>query len=146
MKKVIALLGLAALTLALTAVGMASAVKSSALSAALSAGQEVPKVAVKAPNARGTFTGSLAANGTLSWRLTFRGLTGRADAAHIHLGKAGKAGPVAAALCGPCRSGQLGRVKVNAAQARAIRTKGAYVNVHTKKNPNGEIRGQIALR
>ena len=36
-----------------------------------------------------------------AWRLTFHGLTGKAIAAHIHMGKAGKAGPIAVALCGP---------------------------------------------
>jgi CHRD domain-containing protein len=103
----------------------------------------VPKLAVKAPGARGSFSATLMDDGTVRYTLSFRGLTGAAQAAHIHLGRPGKAGPVAAALCGPCRSGRSGSVSVTAAQVRAIRNGGAYVNVHTAKNPNGEIRGQI---
>ena len=90
----------------------------------------------------GRFTGTLTGR-SLKWKLTFRNLTGPAAAAHIHLGKRGTAGPVAVSLCGPCHSGVHGKTKVSAKVARALKTRGAYVNVHTAKNPNGEIRGQI---
>lgn len=118
-----------------------------ALKSALGAGKEVPKPTGVGPNAGGAFAGGLTrkgAAGTLAWRLTFRGLTGSAAAAHVHFGKPGKAGPVAVALCGPCRSGAKGSVKVNARTVNALLRGGAYVNVHTAKNPAGEIRGQIA--
>ena len=62
------------------------------------------------------------------------------------MGKAGKAGPIAVALCGPCRSGQRGTAKVNARTVTALwraLTDLAYVNVHTPKNAAGEIRGQV---
>lgn len=117
-----------------------------ALTAALSAGQEVPKPKGVSASARGTFAAGLTrkgTGGTLSWRLSFRGLTGRALAAHIHLGKLGKAGPVAVALCGPCRSGVRGSAKVKARTVAAFLNRTAYVNVHTAKNPAGEIRGQL---
>ena len=49
-------------------------------------------------------------------------------------------------LCGNvCKSPKSGRATLTAAQLKAIRSGGAYVNVHTTKNPNGEIRGQIAV-
>ena len=73
----------------------------------------------------------------------FARLTGRAVAAHIHIGRAGRAGPVAVALCGPCRSGQRGTRAVNAATLAALEAGRAYVNVHTARNPAGEIRGQL---
>jgi len=112
------------------------------LAALLNAGQEVPKQAVKAPGATGAFTATL--DGTkLTWSLAFRKLTGPASAAHIHLGRPGKAGPVAVPLCGPCTSGIKGTAALSPAQAAAVLGGGAYVNVHTAKNPNGEIRGQI---
>lgn len=52
------------------------------------------------------------------------------------------AGPVVVALCGPCRNGQNGRRVVDDELANRLRT-GFYVNVHTAKNPAGEIRGQL---
>lgn len=95
-----------------------------------------------APNAKGAFTATV--NGTkVTWKLTFSGLTGPALAAHIHKGKAGVAGPVVVPLCGPCKSGQSGTAPVSAAVAKQLASGGFYVNVHTKRNPNGEIRGQL---
>jgi hypothetical protein len=116
------------------------------LTASLAAAKEVPKPTGVRSNARGTFSAGLTrtgTRGTLSWRLTFRGLTGAAGAAHIHLAKPGVAGPVAVALCGPCRSGVRGTAKLKARTLTALLAGRAYVNVHTTKNPAGEIRGQI---
>ena len=50
---------------------------------------------------------------------------------------------VAVALCGPCRNGQRGTANLTAANLAALAAGRAYVNVHTPKNPAGEIRGQI---
>ena len=47
------------------------------------------------------------------------------------------------ALCGPCKSGKRGTATITHAQLRTIEAGRAYVNVHTKKNAAGEIRGQI---
>jgi hypothetical protein len=116
------------------------------LTASLGAAKEVPKPKGVGGNARGTFTAGLTrkgTGGTLSWRLTFAGLTGAAGAAHIHLAKAGVAGPVAVALCGPCRSGVRGTAKLKARTVTALLAGAAYVNVHTAKNSAGEVRGQI---
>lgn len=116
------------------------------LTARLDALQEVPKPRAGA-GARGTFVGGLVrsgAGGRLSWRLSFQGLSGRAAASHIHVGKRGKAGGVAVTLCGPCRSGARGTARVNAKTVTALLAGGAYVNVHTARNPAGEIRGQVA--
>jgi hypothetical protein len=116
------------------------------LTATLSAAKEVPKPTGVRTNARGTFSAGLTrtgTRGTLSWRLTFRGLTGAAGAAHIHLARPGVAGPVAVPLCGPCRSGVRGTAKLKARTVAALLAGRAYVNVHTTKNPAGEIRGQI---
>jgi CHRD domain len=96
-----------------------------------------------APNAKGSFTATL--NGkALTWKLSFSGLTGAAAAAHIHKGKAAVSGPVLIPLCGPCKNGQHGKIMLSGAAAAALEHSGAtYVNVHTAKNPNGEIRGQL---
>ncbi len=116
------------------------------LTAGLDARQEVPRPKGTTADARGSFVATLertGAAGTLTWRLTFRRLTGKATAAHVHLGKRGRPGPVALALCGPCRSGARGSVKARTGAVQALLTGGAYVNVHTARNPAGEIRGQI---
>lgn len=115
------------------------------LTAKLDTAQEVPKPRARA-GARGTFAAGLvrsATGGTLSWKLTFQGLTGAAAAAHVHLGRRGKAGAVAVSLCGPCRSGVRRTARINAKTVTALLAGTAYVNVHTKQNIAGEIRGQI---
>jgi hypothetical protein len=86
---------------------------------------------------------ALGVHWTLVWRLSFSGLTGPATAAHIQLGARGQSGPVTITLCGPCDSPSKGVVTVTGAQALALLRGSTYVNVHTAKNPDGEIRGQI---
>jgi hypothetical protein len=115
--------------------------------AKLNAAQEVPKPAGVRASAAGTFSATLVRNrtgGTLSWRLTFQGLTGKAVASHIHVGVRGRAGAVGVALCGPCKSGARGSARVNAKTLTALLAGRTYVNVHTAENAAGEIRGQIA--
>jgi hypothetical protein len=149
-------LGIGVVTAALFATGLWSGIGSAgwlntdaqavALTATLGASKEVPKPKGVSANAGGSFSAGVtrkATGGTLSWRLNFHGLTGKATAAHVHLGKAGKAGPVAVPLCGPCRSGVRGSAKINARTVSALLGGTAYVNVHTAKNAAGEIRGQI---
>jgi CHRD domain-containing protein len=114
---------------------------------ALSARQEVPRPKGNAGRARATFTATVTksgTSGTVAWRLSFSRLTGRAVAAHIHVGQRGKAGPVAVPLCGPCRSGARGNATVQASVLSALEAGRAYVNVHTPRNPAGEVRGQLA--
>jgi hypothetical protein len=112
------------------------------LGATLNAGQEIPKQVVKNQSAHGSFTGTL--SGThLVWKLTFAKLTGPATAAHIHLGAMGKSGNVVVPLCTPCKSPMRGTATISASLLKMIKKHGTYVNVHTAKNPNGEIRGQL---
>jgi hypothetical protein len=141
MKKtaLLAVAGLAALVV--TAVAFA-APKGMGWSAKLDAMQEIPHQVVKAPNGKGSFNATLTGN-TLKWKLTFSGLTGQATAAHIHMGAMGKAGGVVVALCGPCKSGVSGSAKLSKMLETAATKHKLYVNVHTAKNPNGEIRGQV---
>jgi hypothetical protein len=121
---------------------LASSVRTDRFIALLDRRSEVPSPKGVSVLASGRFTAQL--NGTkLSWKLTFKRLTGNATAAHIHLANKGKAGPVAVSLCGPCNSGMKGTATVTAAVVSAMKKGGAYVNVHTVKNPAGEIRGQI---
>ena len=114
--------------------------------AALTVRAEVPKPAGVKAGARGAFTVPLTLSSgaySIAWTLTFKNLTGRAQAAHIHKGKPGRAGPVLVTLCGPCRSGRKGKAKISKSVASVIKRGTAYVNVHTAKNPAGELRGQV---
>jgi hypothetical protein len=135
---VLAAVGLFVAGLAVAASGSSS----TKLSARLVARSEVPRPA-GASLAAGTFTATLAGS-SLSWRLSFSRLTGKALAAHIHIGRPGVAGPVAVPLCGPCASGVHGTKRLSAKVRVALLAGRAYVNVHTAKNPAGEIRGQVA--
>jgi hypothetical protein len=117
----------------------------------LTPGQETHRLKGNVSKAKGGFTGEVRKSdnkGTeLRWRLGWEGLTGRALSAHIHLGARGKAGSVIAFLCGtkkkPCRNNRGGVAKLSLAQAQALESRDVYVNVHTAKNPAGEIRAQL---
>jgi hypothetical protein len=118
------------------------------LKTSLRAAQERPKPKGKVGRARGAFTMTITKKGSsavLAWRLTFSRLTGKAVAAHIHSGARGKAGPVIVALCAPCKSGARGTATVDASVVSVLEAGRGYVNVHTKKNPAGEIRGQLGV-
>lgn len=140
MRKLVLLL-VAVGVLSVTAASLA-ATRGAGWSAKLDAAQEVPKQAVKVPAAHGSFTSTVSGN-TLTWKLTFSKLSGPASAAHIHIGAMGAAGNVIVPLCGPCKSGASGSTKLTAVLKKDFTKHLLYVNVHTAKNPNGEIRGQI---
>ncbi|MFL5912523.1 MAG: CHRD domain-containing protein [Gaiellaceae bacterium] len=143
MRKLVALITVGAVcALAVAALSLA-ATRSTVWTAALSSGQEIPKQSVKDAAAHGQFKGTLTGS-TLKWKLTFAKLTGPATAAHIHMGAKGVSGNVVVALCGPCKSGQTGSATITAALKAAFKKHQLYVNVHTDKNPAGEIRGQLA--
>jgi uncharacterized cupredoxin-like copper-binding protein len=147
----------------LVAVGLSAASLASSPSltmrASLNATQEIPKQAVKHTAARGSFTGKLVGT-KLTFTLVFSKLTGAATAAHIHLGAIGVSGKVLVPLCSgatasasstaaahPCKSPVKGTVTVSTSMANLLKKDYPkhllYVNVHTRKNPNGEIRGQL---
>jgi hypothetical protein len=147
MKKIAILaVGLVSVTGAATA--LAKGPETFKVAAKLTLKAEVPKAVGAPATAGGTFTATVKENGnvrTVTWKLTYAHLSGAGFAAHIHKGAVGKSGPVIVSLCGPCHSGQTGTAHVTDAIAKAIEHGGTYVNVHTKKNPNGEIRGQVKV-
>lgn len=105
----------------------------------------------------------------LDYELTYSGLEGVAQQAHIHLGQAGANGGVSAFLCGgsppdsdkpPCPpsgtvTGTIDPADVIGPSSQgiaagefaevvaALRASVVYANVHTDKHPGGEIRGQV---
>ena len=84
-------------------------------------------------------------------RLTFTGLTSRATAAHIHYGRPNGFGRILITLCSRpeqrvkgCPS-PLEFFRWEAAVMDDVLTGPTYVDVHTTRNPRGELRGQIEV-
>lgn len=78
---------------------------------------------------------------TVAWKITYTGLTGDASAAHFH-------GPAAVgANAGPAVdiSGKIaeGSAQVTDQQIADLQGGKWYLNIHTAKFPDGEIRGQL---
>lgn len=133
-------------------------------------GEVPPKLA----NGTGTFVGTLSADGqSISWTLTWTGLTGAAQVAHIHFGQAQNVGAPVVFFCnggnrpaacpdGPDHSGTLSGTftaadvlavpsqNVSAGDfagfVKILRNRLGYVNIHTPNFPAGEIRGQVDVR
>jgi CHRD domain len=144
LKKLVALFAAGAACALAPAALSGAATRATVWTTSLGAAQEVPAQVVKNPNGHGTFKGTL--NGTtLTWTLTFAGLTGPAVAAHIHMGAKGVSGNVVVPLCAPCKSPVKGTAKITGSLKSAFAKHNLYVNVHTAKNPNGEIRGQLTV-
>jgi hypothetical protein len=117
----------------------------------LSGAQEVPGVVT---TATGQGTAVVSADGsTITYIITYSGLSGTVNASHIHTGAAGVAGPVILPITpGPSpMTGTLtaanfvaaGGITSFAQAVAALRAGTTYFNLHTTANPGGEIRGQI---
>lgn len=112
----------------------------------LNGAQEVPPVTTT-----GRGVARLTVNTTtraISGNISFTNLSTPATAGHVHLGAVGANGAVAIPLIGGVGA-RTGRMRIpparvlTAAQMRALRRNGLYINIHTSTNPGGEIRGQI---
>ncbi len=117
----------------------------------LSGAQEVPAVTT---TATGQGTAVISADGsTITYIVTYSGLSGTVNAAHIHTGAAGVAGGVilplhagSSPMVGTLTAANFaasGSVTTFAQAVAAIRAGTTYFNLHTTANPGGEIRGQI---
>jgi len=134
----------------LVAGGIAAA--PTAWTAAMTATAETP-----ATNSKGTGTATFSLKGNkLEYKLTAKGLTGPATAAHIHVGAAGVAGPPVYTFTMATNngSGTVAEGVIDLTSNTLIGVPGdslksmllhsdLYVNVHTAANPKGEIRGQM---
>jgi hypothetical protein len=140
-RKLVFLLAAVGAVLVVSAAALAGT-RGASWSTTLSPAQEVPPQTVSTPAAHGAFTATLTGS-TLTWKLTFSKLSGPATAAHIHLGAKGKSGNVLIPLCTPCKSGVSGTATLKSSVKADFTKHLLYVNVHTAKNPNGEIRGQL---
>jgi hypothetical protein len=81
----------------------------------------------------------------ITYDVTFSGLSGPATAAHIHGPAApGKNAGVVVPLGTNPTSPIRGTAKLTAEQEQQLAAGEFYVNVHTKEDPGGAIRGQLA--
>lgn len=108
----------------------------------LSGDQEVPPVAT---------TGSGDASvvydmttRTLSWSVSYSGLSSAVTAAHIHHAPVGVNGPVIITL--DTSNPIVGSTTLTEEQQGWLMNSELYFNIHTVANPTGEIRGQILLQ
>jgi hypothetical protein len=81
---------------------------------------------------------------TLTWTVTFDGLTGPATAAHFHGPAApGQNAGVALLIGNNPTSPAKGTATLTDAQADDLAAGRWYINIHTAANRGGEIRGQV---
>lgn len=149
--------------LALTGSSIRADNEDNRLKANLDGFQEIPS---KLTNGHGTLTAQINAT-SITYTLTFSGLTTPAVASHIHFAQRGVNGGIFAFLCGgggkpacPAAGGTVtGTITAAdilaptpdqglaagdfAGAVRAIQSGNTYANVHTTRFPAGEIRGQI---
>ena len=81
---------------------------------------------------------------TISWTIDYAGLSGPATMAHFHGPAAsGVAAGVTIPITGAMASPLTGTAAISDGQIGDLRAGLWYINVHTAKNPGGEIRGQV---
>jgi CHRD domain len=86
-----------------------------------------------------------AATKTLTYKVTWKGLTGPATMAHFHGPAAsGEEAPVIIPLGNSPKSPITGKAQLTDDQVKEFMDGKVYVNVHTAAHPGGEIRGQMA--
>ena len=108
----------------------------------LTGAQEVPPVTT---GGSGTVDSSFdKGTNTLTWTVTYSGLSGPLTAGHIHgPAAAGANAGVLIPFTGDLASPIKGKATLTAAQVTDLMAGRYYVNLHTAKNPGGEIRGQL---
>ena len=111
------------------------------LKAELKAANEVPPNDSTATGAtEATFD---TATKTLTWTVTFTGLTGPAIGAHLHgPGEHGKNAGIVVPF-NFVKSPIKGTAVLSETQAADLLAGKWYVNIHSEKHPGGEIRGQL---
>lgn len=147
----LALVAVATLLMAIPGAALAADPTQPAYGGPLSGAQENPAVTT---TATGQGTAVISADGSTIWYIvTYSGLSGTLNAAHIHTGAAGTNGGVILPLtAGPspmvgtltaANFSASGSITTFAQAVAAIRAGTTYFNLHTAANPGGEIRGQI---
>jgi hypothetical protein len=111
-----------------------------AMSATMTGASEVPPT-----TSAGTGTAKVNLSGnSLSWTVTYSGMTGPVKAGHFH----GPAAPgsnagVVVPFTGSLESPISGTATLTDAQVADLKAGKWYINLHTAASPGGEIRGQV---
>ncbi len=94
---------------------------------------------------KGSATAALdTATKTLTWDVTYSGLSGPVVAAHIHGPAApGANAPIVVPFTGDLASPIKGSATLTDAQIADLEAGKWYVNLHTAANKGGEVRGQL---
>ena len=109
----------------------------------LDGAQETPAITT---NALGTAWAVLSSDmKSLSYDVTYANLDSTFTAEHIHLGAMGTSGPVVKPLTVMNNNATGTWTSFPDTMLKHLVKEDLYVNVHSKKNPNGEIRGQLEL-
>lgn len=95
----------------------------------------------------GTLTGSYdPSSRKLTYDVTYQDLTGPATMAHFHApAPMGKSAGVEVPIKGSVASPIKGEVTLNETDAKNLTDGMTYFNIHTQKNPKGELRGQVMV-
>jgi hypothetical protein len=114
--------------------------KSSGEHVTLTGSNEVPPVTT---SASGSGTVTVNADRSVTAHITVSGMT--PTAAHIHQGAPGASGPVIVPFVKQGESTFVAAegAKMTEEQYRAYKSGHTYVNVHSAKNPSGELRAQL---
>ena len=117
--------------------------KSAGESVTLTGSNEVPPVT---SSASGSGTVTVNSDRTVTARITVTGMT--ATAAHIHQGAPGANGPVIVpfVMQGDNTFVAASGARMTEEQYTAYKSGNTYVNVHSARNPAGEVRGQLKGR
>ena len=111
----------------------------------LTGAQEVPPVTT---GGSGTVDSTFdKSTNVLTWTVTYAGLSGPVTAGHIHgPAAAGANAGVVIPFTGDLSSPIKGKATLTPAQVADLTAGRYYVNLHTAKNPGGEIRGQLTAK
>jgi hypothetical protein len=112
--------------------------------AQLTAAAEVPPVDSAASGAvQGTYDSGTK---TLTWTITYQGLSGDVTGAQFHgPAKPGATADATVAITSPYASPIQGSAAISDQQFRDLRRGAWYLSVVTTKYPDGEIRGQLGV-
>jgi hypothetical protein len=129
----------ALLSSGLAVIAVCSSMAAMSETVTLAGSNEVPPVTT---SATGTANITIGADRSVKASVTAKDMT--ATASHIHMGAAGTNGPVIVPFT---KSGDAFSAapdaKLTEEQYTAYKAGNLYVNVHSAKNPGGEIRGQL---
>lgn len=133
---------------ALLAIFLPASVFAETFTAYLTSAQEVPANASTARGFARIFLNETA--GTITYTITFSGLSSNQSASHVHAAAGGTIGVNSPVIIDTGNTGATsgtltGSSPITVQQIAMLRVHSAYINVHSENFPGGEIRGQLGI-